>query len=248
MVSRLVRARLVLSAEKISALLEKFYRWLIALGSTLRSPMLLAIRFSGAGNFFSPEREADGPGETHAIFREPRHSLPSCPGHPGRSVECFGGLLLLIGLASRLISVPLMILLTVAYLTADIDRVRAIFSDPDKFVTADEFLFLFAVVIVFVFGPGAFSLDAFIGKISNARRRKGADEFAPECGQDSDRPGRQAVAQDIRSENARGPLKRAQQRKILRPFAKILLPSKRPFIELATRAPQAIQSKPVFHF
>jgi len=31
-------------------------------------------------------------------------------------------------------------------------------------VTADEFLFLFAVVIVFVFGPGAFSLDALIGK------------------------------------------------------------------------------------
>jgi hypothetical protein len=29
---------------------------------------------------------------------------------------------------------------------------------------------------------------------------------------------------------------------------KILLPSKRPFIELATRAPQAIQLKLVFHF
>ena len=78
-------------------------------------------------------------------------------------MECFGGLLLLVGLATRLISIPLMILL-VAYLTADIDRVRAIFSDPDKFVTADEFHFLLTVVIVFVFGPGAFSLDALIGK------------------------------------------------------------------------------------
>ena len=37
-----------------------------------------------------------------------------------------------------------------------------IFSDPDKFVNADEFLFLFAVVIVFVCGPGVFSLDALI--------------------------------------------------------------------------------------
>ena len=45
-------------------------------------------------------------------------------------------------LASRLVSIPLMILLTVAYLTADSDRARAILSDPDKFVTADEFLFL----------------------------------------------------------------------------------------------------------
>jgi hypothetical protein len=40
---------------------------------------------------------------------------------------------------------------------------------------------------------------------------------------------------------------RVQPRKILHSYAKILLPSKRPFIELATRAPPAIQSKPVFH-
>jgi len=63
-----------------------------------------------------------------------------------------------------LISIPLGILLTVAYLTADMDRVRVIFSDPDKFVTADEFLFLFTIVIVFAFGPGALSLDTLITK------------------------------------------------------------------------------------
>lgn len=89
-------------------------------------------------------------------------------------MECFGGLLLLIGLATRLISVPFMILLTVAYLTVDIDRVRAIFIDPDQFVTADEFLFLFAVVIIFVFGPGAFSLDALIGKYFERHAEKGS--------------------------------------------------------------------------
>ncbi len=63
------------------------------------------------------------------------------------ATECFGGLLLLAGLCSRLISIPLTILLTVAYLTADLDKVKMIFSDPDKFLTADEFLFLFAVVL-----------------------------------------------------------------------------------------------------
>ncbi len=65
----------------------------------------------------------------------------------------------MVGFASRLISVPQMILLTVAYLTADIDKFKMIFSEPDKFLAADEFLFLFAVVLVFVFGPGRFSLD-----------------------------------------------------------------------------------------
>jgi putative oxidoreductase len=62
----------------------------------------------------------------------------------------------------RLVSIPLMILLSVAYLTADLDKVKMIFSDPDKFLTADEFLFLFAVVLVFVFGPGKFSIDWLI--------------------------------------------------------------------------------------
>jgi len=78
--------------------------------------------------------------------------------------ECFGGLLLLVGLASRLITLPMMILLVVAYLTADSEAARAIFSDPDKFLGAAEFQFLFAVVIVFVCGPGAFSLDALLAR------------------------------------------------------------------------------------
>ena len=39
---------------------------------------------------------------------------------------------------------------------------KVIFSDPDKFLTADEFLFLFAVVLVFAFGPGKFSIDWLI--------------------------------------------------------------------------------------
>ena len=78
------------------------------------------------------------------------------------ATESFGGLLLLAGLCSRLVSIPLMILLSVAYLTADLDKVKIIFSDPDKFLTADEYLFLFAVVLVFVFGPGKFSTDWLI--------------------------------------------------------------------------------------
>jgi len=52
----------------------------------------------------------------------------------------------------------------VAYITADPDRLKAIFSDPDKFVTADEFLFMLTAVIVLIFGPGKFSLDWLIGK------------------------------------------------------------------------------------
>ena len=83
------------------------------------------------------------------------------------ATEFFGGLLLLAGFCSRLISIPLMILLSVAYLTADLEAVKMIFSDPDKFLAAAPFLFLFAVVLVFLFGPGKFSIDWLIqGKVS----------------------------------------------------------------------------------
>lgn len=78
------------------------------------------------------------------------------------ATECFGGLLLLAGLCARLISLPLTILLTVAYLTADLNAVKTIFSDPDTFLKAAEFLFLFVVVLVFAFGPGKFSIDWLI--------------------------------------------------------------------------------------
>jgi putative oxidoreductase len=54
--------------------------------------------------------------------------------------------------------------MTIAYLTAEIDKVKHIFSNPDKFVTADPFLFLLACVIVLVFGPGIFSLDWLIAR------------------------------------------------------------------------------------
>ena len=81
------------------------------------------------------------------------------------ATECFGGLFLMAGLASRLTTIPLIFTMIIAYVTVESDSLKAIFSDPDKFTGATPFLFLFACVIVFVFGPGVFSLDWVIGKI-----------------------------------------------------------------------------------
>lgn len=147
------------------ALLQKLYGWLIAFGNALRSPVLLLIRLYWGWEFFLTGKgkltDLEKPTQYFASLGIP---FPQAQALLAASVECFGCLLLLIGLASRLVSVPLMILLTVAYVTADADAVRSIFGDPDKFTAATEFLFLFAVVIIFVCGPGAFSVDAFLAK------------------------------------------------------------------------------------
>jgi len=149
----------------MKALIEKFYGGLITIGRNLQSPLLLIIRLYWGWQFFQTGKgklmDVSKPAQFFASLGIP---FPYLQAILVGCTECFGGLLLLAGLASRLISIPLGILLTVAYFTADIDRVRVIFSDPDKFVTADEFLFLFTIVIVFAFGPGALSLDTLITK------------------------------------------------------------------------------------
>jgi putative oxidoreductase len=74
-------------------------------------------------------------------------------------LEFFGGILLAIGLFSRIISLMLTVNLIVAYITADNEALHAIFSDPDKFMAAAPFTFLVASLIILIFGPGFFSLD-----------------------------------------------------------------------------------------
>ncbi|MDQ3198093.1 MAG: DoxX family protein [Verrucomicrobiota bacterium] len=102
------------------ALLEKLYGWLIAVGNALRSPVLLIIRLFWGWQFFIAGKgklaDLDKPTQYFASLGIP---LPHAQAILVGCVECFGGLLLIIGLASRLISVPLMILLSVAYVTAD---------------------------------------------------------------------------------------------------------------------------------
>jgi putative oxidoreductase len=142
---------------------ENLYCRLVAVGNVLRSPLLLVVRVYWGWEFFLTGKgklmNLSKPAEYFAGLGIP---FPHFSAILAGCTECFGGVLLLLGLASRLITIPMMILLVVAYLTADVDAVRAIFSDPDKFLTAPEFQFLFAVVLVFVFGPGRFSLDALL--------------------------------------------------------------------------------------
>jgi putative oxidoreductase len=146
-----------------SKLIARYFGWFVPPASFLQSLLLLVIRLywgwefflAGKGKLMDLEKPA-------AYFQSLGIPFPHAQAMLAGATECFGGLLLLAGLCSRLISIPLTILLTVAYLTADLDAVKTIFSDPDTFLKAAEFLFLFAVVLVFAFGPGKFSIDWLI--------------------------------------------------------------------------------------
>ena len=149
------------------------YRWIIAMASWLQAPFLLAIRLYWGWQFHITglAKLNDVPKFTK-LFEGWGIPFPGLNVHMAGCTECFGGLLLLLGLGSRVITLPLIFTMIIAYLTASPDAVKNIFSNPDGFVTADPFLFMLAAVIVFLFGPGPLSVDGLIGLILKRRTAK----------------------------------------------------------------------------
>lgn len=137
------------------------------IASHLPDPLLLVMRLYWGWQFFVTGRgKLMHLDETAEFFATLHLPLPKLQALLAGSTECLGGLFLAAGLFSRLVSVPLMFTMIVAYLTAHLDVVKGIFWDPDAFVTEAPFLFLLTSVMVFTFGPGRFSLDGLLRKKS----------------------------------------------------------------------------------
>lgn len=145
--------------------IAKPYSWLVMIGDSLQSIFLLVFRLYwgwqfftiGQGKLFHHEKVAGFFGTLHIPF-------PSLSAWFVGGLECFGGLLLLVGLCSRPVALLLTISMTVAYLAvpADQAKVLSIFHNPNPFLSADPFFFWLTAVLVFCFGPGLVSLDALI--------------------------------------------------------------------------------------
>lgn len=147
------------------SLSRRCYRIFVLAAEKLQSPMLLILRLYWGWQFFLTGRgKLMNLDRTTGFFESLHIPFPHLNAWIVGLTECIGGLLLLAGLGSRPIAALLAFDMIVAYLTADIDKVKHIFSDPDKFLSADPFLFMLACFIVLAFGPGVFSLDWLIGK------------------------------------------------------------------------------------
>jgi putative oxidoreductase len=90
--------------------------------------------------------------------------FPSASAQFISGLEFFGGILLILGLASRFVGFLLAVNMTVAYWTAEHDALTSIFSDPGKFYVADPYTFLFASLMVLIFGAGLFSADRLLAR------------------------------------------------------------------------------------
>jgi putative oxidoreductase len=143
--------------------IRKLYAWAVNAANLLQSPFLLFVRL-----YWGLQLAQNGWGKLHNLGRVSEFfsslGLPA-PGPTAAfvaTVEFLGGILLAIGLFSRFIGLVLAIDMTMAYVMADREALFSIFSDPGKFYVADPYTFLFAALLILIFGPGKFSLDTLL--------------------------------------------------------------------------------------
>lgn len=150
------------------ACFSKFYQQLINLGSFLQSFFLLAIRLFWGWQFLKTGVGKLSDIETIATyFGTLGFPAPLLNAYLAAGIETVGGLCLILGFASRLAAIPLIVTMIVALLMAHREATLMIFENPVALIGTTPFSFLMAGLIVFVFGPGKFSFDESLGLFRN---------------------------------------------------------------------------------
>jgi putative oxidoreductase len=143
--------------------IRRAYELFVSVANLLQAPFLLLLRLYFFWQLFETgQGKLSNIGRVIGFFRSLGIPFPKINAYFVSSLECFGSLLLIVGLASRPIALMIVISMSVAYITGDFEAVVSIVSDPDKFVKADPFPFLLTALIVLIFGPGLFSIDALL--------------------------------------------------------------------------------------
>lgn len=142
-----------------------FETFLTKLGEWFQPVLLLVIRLywgwlfaqTGWGKLANLSRTA-------GYFDSLHLPLPLVSAALAGAAECVGGVLFALGLFARFASPVLVFIMAVAYLTAERAALAGVLHAPEAFTGAAPFLFLFATLVVFAFGPGTLSLDTWIRK------------------------------------------------------------------------------------
>jgi putative oxidoreductase len=136
------------------------YRRFQHASAALQSPFLLFVRLYWGWQFAQ-----SGWGRLHNLGRATDFFSSLGIPAPHATVilisllELVGGILFIAGLGTRLTGLFLAGDMLGAYLLSDRDALSAILSNPGKFYGADPYTFLFASLILLIFGPGRFSID-----------------------------------------------------------------------------------------
>jgi putative oxidoreductase len=141
------------------------YNFFLKIGSNLQSIFLLFMRITWGHQFF-----ITGRGKLHNIdhvtqfFTSLNIPYPEFSAYLVGFCEMIGGICLMLGFASRIITIPLLIIMFTAVSTAHIHIIRdsLFIIDPHAFVRQTPYPYLITSLLVFLFGPGRISIDAWI--------------------------------------------------------------------------------------
>lgn len=143
--------------------IRNFYLQLIDFGTKLQPFLLLALRlYWGLGFFQSGIGKLQDIAKTREFFASIEIPFPLFNAYLVGCIETIGGIALFFGLAARLLSLPLIAVMCGALATAHFGELIKIFSHSDVFTVASPLTFLIVALVVFAFGPGAFSLDGLL--------------------------------------------------------------------------------------
>ena len=151
-------------------MVDTVYGWFLKAANSAQPLLLLAVRLYWGWQFWQTGRgKLADIGKVVDFFTSLGIPAPAFNAHFIALLETVGGILLILGLGSRIISLMLAANMTVAFVIADREALGSIFSDPDKFYAAAPYTFLFASLLILVFGPGLLSLDTIVARY----RKKG---------------------------------------------------------------------------
>jgi putative oxidoreductase len=146
-----------------------YYCRFAALASKLQSPLLLLIRvYIGYQCMISGYAHITHFQNTVEAFKGWNVPMPEINVAFSAITEMVCGALLLLGLAARLISVPLIGNFIVAFLAVNLSDphyhqlLRNFWNNQDVLLKDDAFPFLMTAILILVFGPGCLSIDGLL--------------------------------------------------------------------------------------
>ena len=169
-------------ATSKSSLALRGYRTYSRVADNLQSFALLILRLG-----FGLELWFSGYGHLHNVdvmverFQNWGVPFPRFNVYVSGLTEAIGGILLIFGLGTRLVSIPLVINFLVAYATASRSKLAQMFGGPDRWGGVNDVVIddamgpLVASLITLAFGAGKFSIDYLLHRVVGKRRPSAAD-------------------------------------------------------------------------
>jgi len=161
--------------SKLRAVHDRFFQLL----SLAQSPFLLLVRL-----YWGWQLVQSGWGKLHNLGQVTDYftslNMPF-PAHMALFISCvelIGGILFALGLFSRMTALVLTINMASAFAIGDHDALVSFISDPDKFIAAAPYTFLFASLLVLIFGPGKLCLDTLLRRFARLPGKQESPGYA----------------------------------------------------------------------